>query len=157
MMAIEFVHYPTTNLAIHTWSEDFSLDALLRASRAYLLAPARFEILDIRRLNLDAIGAQDLFELAEHLRRAYHSDRHVPGQTAIVRPADGALVSSRSQRLLHNFSIWAKELQLPRDFALFSTMADAVAWLGSHTIETAQAAFSNSDSAPEDREKALRA
>ena len=134
-MAIDFVHYHSTDLAIHTWSHDFSLDELLRATRAYMLSPAEFEILDIRRLNLDSVSSMDLFKLAEHLQAAYQSDRHVPGKTAIVYFEDGPAIYSSSHRLFHNFSIWAKEHELPRDFALFSAMAEAIAWLG-HRISS---------------------
>ena len=134
-MAIEFVHYRATDLAIHRWSDDFSLDELLRATRAYMLTPAEFEILDIRRLNLDSISSMDLFSLAEHLRRAYQSDRHIPGKTAIVYHEDVALLDSSSQRLFHSFSIWAKEHQMPRDFALFASMNEAIGWLGSRKID----------------------
>jgi hypothetical protein len=133
-MAIDFVHYHHTDLALHTWSGDFNLNALLSATRAYMLAPAEFEILDIRRLNLDSISSMDLFKLAEHLRSAYQSDRHVPGKTAIVYHEEIPLIYSSSQRLFHSFSIWAKEHKLPRNFALFPTMADAIAWLGSRKI-----------------------
>jgi hypothetical protein len=133
-MAIDFVHYHATDLAIHNWTDDFKLKELLRATRAYMLSPAAYEILDIRRLNLDSINSMDLFKLADHLRVAYQSERHVPGKTAIVCREDGPPIYSSSQRLFHSFSIWAKEHQLPRDFALFSTMADAVAWLGSKHI-----------------------
>jgi hypothetical protein len=134
-MAIDFVHYHDTDLALHTWSGDFNLKALLNATRAYLLAPAEFEILDIRRLNLDSISSMDLFKLAEHLHAAYQSDRHVPGKTAIVYHEDLPLIYSSSQRLFHSFSIWAKEHQLPRDFALFPSMAEAIAWLGNRSIQ----------------------
>ena len=156
-MAIDFVHYHTTDLAIHTWSDDFSLEALLRATRAYLLTPARYEILDIRRLNLGSIGSMDLFRLAEHLREAYRSDRHVPGKTAIVCLTDGPLVYSSSHRLFHNFSIWAKEHKLPRDFALYSSMADAIAWLGSRAIEDAHAESLSSETYAEDPVQSKRA
>jgi hypothetical protein len=71
--------------------------------------------------------SMDLFKLADQLRAAYQSERHVPGKTAIVYREDGPPIYSSSQRLFHNFSIWAKEQQLPRDFALSSAMADAVA------------------------------
>jgi len=134
-MAIDFVHYHDTDLAIHTWTDRFSLDEMLRATRAYLLNPAEFEILDTRRLNRDSIKFMDLYRLAEHLRKAYQSDRHVPGKTAIVYREDGPQLYSGSHRLFHSFSIWAKEHELPRDFALFPNMADAIAWLGSRTIQ----------------------
>jgi hypothetical protein len=98
------------------------------------LAPAEFEILDVRRLNLDSISAMDLFKLAEHLRTAYESDRHVPGKTAIVYNEDIPHIYSSSHRLFHSFSIWIKEHNLPRDFALFPSMADAIAWLGNRQI-----------------------
>ena len=84
----------------------------------------------LHRLNLDSINSMDLFKLAEHLRFAYQSGRHVPGKTAIVYREDGPPIYSSSQRLFHSFSVWAKEHQLPRDFALFSVMADAITWLG---------------------------
>jgi hypothetical protein len=139
-MAIDFVHYHTTDLAIHTWTDDFKLEALLRATRAYMLSPAAYEILDIRRLNLDSINSMDLFKLADQLRAAYQSERHVPGKTAIVYREDVPPIYSSSQRLFHSFSIWAKEHQLPRDFALFPSMANAVAWLGSKNISDEHAA-----------------
>jgi hypothetical protein len=134
-MAIDFVHYHHTDLAIHTWTDNFNLKDLLRATRAYMLSPAEFEILDIRRLNLDSINSMDLFKLAEHLGSAYQSDRHIPGKTGIIYRTEGPPIYSSSQRLFHSFSIWAKEHQLPRDFALFASMADAIAWLGSKEIE----------------------
>jgi len=138
-MAIDFVHYHYTDLAIHTWTDDFNLKDLLRATRAYMLTPAEFEIIDIRRLNMDSINSMDLFKLAEHLRFAYQSDRHVPGKTGIVYCEDGPTIYSSSQRLFHSFSIWAKEHKLPRDFALFSGMADAIAWLGNRRIKNEHA------------------
>lgn len=138
-MAIDFVHYHATDLAIHTWTDNFKLKELLRATKAYMLSPAAYEILDIRRLNLDSISSMDLFKLADHLRTAYQSERHVPGKTAIVYREDGPPIYNSSQRLFHSFSIWAKEHQLPRDFALFAAMADAVAWLGSKKISDAHA------------------
>jgi hypothetical protein len=133
-MAIEFVHYHDTDLAIHAWAGDFCLDEMLRATRAYLLTPAQFEILDTRRLNLKSISSMDLFKLADHLRDAYQSNRHVPGKTAIVYQEKGPRIYSSSQRLFHSFSIWVKEHRLPRDFALFPSMPDAIAWLGSRNI-----------------------
>jgi len=146
-MAIDFVHYHDIDLALHTWSGNFDFKDYMCATRAYLLAPARFEILDIRRLNLDSISSMDLFKLAEHLRAAYESDRHVPGRTAIVYHEDIPLIYSSSQRLFHSFSIWVKEHHLPRDFALMPSMADAVAWLGnprmSDTHTTALVAETN--------------
>jgi len=147
-MAIDFVHYHDTDLAIHSWTGNFSLNDLLRATRAYMLAPAEFEVLDIRRLNLDSIYSMDLFKLAEHLHFAYQSDRHIPGKTGIVFREDGPPIYSSTQRLFHSFSIWAKEHQLPRNFALFSSMTDAIAWLGNRRIsdEHAEAlAIDNSD------------
>jgi hypothetical protein len=134
-MAIDFVHYHHTDLALHTWSGNFDLKALLSATRAYLLTPAQFEILDIRRLNLDSISSMDLFKLAEHLHTAYQADRHVPGKTAIVYHEEIPLIYSSSQRLFHSFSIWVKEHQLPRNFALFHSISDAIAWLGSRKIQ----------------------
>ena len=134
-MAIEFVHYHDTDLAIHAWTGDFNLGEMLRATRAYMVTPAQFEILDTRRLNLDSISSMDLFKLADHLRDAYQSHRHVPGKTAIVYQEKGPRIYSSSQRLFHSFSIWVKEHKLPRDFALFPSMADAIAWLGSRTIQ----------------------
>ena len=77
----------------------------------------------------------DLFKLAEYLQSAYQTKRHVPGKTAIVYHDDMPPLYSRSQRLFHNFSIWAKELQLPRDFALFPTMTEAIAWLGNRRLQ----------------------
>ena len=146
-MAIDFVHYHHTDLAIHSWTEDFDLNALLRATRAYMLTPAEFEILDIRRLNLDSITSMDLFKLAEHLHSAYQSDRHVPGKTGIVYREDGPPIYSSSQRLFHSFSIWAKEHCLPRDFALFPCMTDAIAWLGNRKISDEHAeALANANS-----------
>jgi hypothetical protein len=136
-MAIDFVHYRDTDLAIHTWTQNFSLKEFLQATRAYLLSPARYEILDIRRLNLDSIGSMDLFNLAEHLHTAYRAERHVPGKTAVVYHDEMPPPYSSSQRLFHNFSIWAKEHRLPRDFALFSSMAEAVSWLGDRRIQNA--------------------
>ena len=133
-MAIDFVHYHHTDLALHTWSGNFNLKEYTSATRAYLLAPAQFEILDVRRLNLDSLTSMDLFKLAERLRRAYESDRHVPGKTAIVYHEDIPPIYSSSQRLFHSFSIWVKEHNLPRDFALFPSMADAIAWLGNRKI-----------------------
>ena len=134
-MAIEFVHYHATDLAIHSWSENFSLDELLRATRAYMVSPAEFEVLDIRRLNLNSISSMDLFNLAEHLRGAYQSERHIPGKTAVVYHEDVDPMYSSSHRLFHSFSIWAKEHQIPRDFALFGSMDEAIGWLGSRTIQ----------------------
>lgn len=133
-MAIDFVHYHHTDLALHTWSGNFNLKDYLSATRAYLLAPAEYEILDIRRLNLDSISSMDLFKLAEHLCEAYESERHVPGKTAVVYQEDLPLIYSSSHRLFHSFSIWIKEHHLPRDFALFPSMADAITWLGSRKI-----------------------
>lgn len=133
-MAIDFVHYHHADLALHTWSGNFNLRALLGATRAYLLAPAQFEILDARRLNLDSISTMDLYKLAECLHSAYESDQHVPGKTAIVHHEEIPHIYSSSQRLFHSFSVWAKEHKLPRDFALFPSMADAVAWLGNRKI-----------------------
>lgn len=133
-MAIDFVHYHHTDLAIHSWTDDFNLHDLLRATHAYMLTPAEFEILDIRRLNLDSINSMDLYKLAEHLHSAYQSDRHVPGKTGIVYREDGPPIYSSSQRLFHSFSIWVKEHRLQRDFALFSCMTDAIAWLGNRKI-----------------------
>lgn len=156
-MAIDFVHYHYTDLAIHTWTDNFNLKGLLRATRAYMLTPAEFEILDIRRLNLDSINSMDLFKLAEHLRSAYQSDRHVPGKTGIVYHADGPTIYSSSQRLFHSFSIWAKEHKLPRDFALFSCMADAVAWLGSRKINDEHAEALNTEHRDRDSGQILSA
>jgi len=133
-MAIDFVHYHHTDLALHTWSGRFNLQDFLNATRAYLMAPAQYEILDIRRLDLDTINSMDLFKLADHLRAAYESDRHVPGKTAIVYQEDIPLIYSSSQRLFHSFSMWVKEHNLPRDFALFPSMTDAIPWLGSREI-----------------------
>ena len=105
-----------------TWREAGGFETILeiRIRRPCL-------VYDIRRLNLDSINSMDLFRLADQLRAAYQSERHVPGKTAIVYREDGPPIYSSSQRLFHNFSIWAKEHQLPRDFSLFSAMADAVA------------------------------
>ena len=133
-MAIDFVHYHHTDFALHTWSDTFNLNDLLSAMRAYLQAPAQFEILDIRRLNLNSISSMDLFRLAEHLRSAYDANRHVPGKTAIVHQEKIPHIYSSSQRLFHSFSIWVKEHKLPRDFALFPSMADAVNWLDNRKI-----------------------
>ena len=133
-MAIDFVHYHYADFAFHTWSGTFNLNDLQSAMRAYLQAPAQFEILDIRRLNLNSISSMDLFRLAEHLRSAYDADRHVPGKTAIVHQEKIPHIYSSSQRLFHSFSIWVKEHKLPRDFALFPSMADAVTWLDSRKI-----------------------
>ena len=134
-MAIDFVHYHHTDLALHAWTDNFNLEEYLRATRAYMMAPAAFEILDIRRLNLASIRSVDLFKLAEHLRSIYGSDRHVPGKTAIVYQEEVPLIYSSSQRLFHSFSIWVKEHQLPRNFALFPDLEKAIAWLGSPQIQ----------------------
>ena len=133
-MAIDFVHYHHTDFALHTWSGTFNFNDLLSAMRAYLQAPAQFEILDIRSLDLNSISSMDLFRLAEHLRSAYDANRHVPGKTAIVHQETIPHIYSSSQRLFHSFSIWVKEHKLPRDFALFPSMSDAVTWLGSRKI-----------------------
>jgi len=156
-MAIDFVHYHDTDLAIHTWTDAFNLKGMLRATRAYLLTPAKFEVLDIRRLNLDTITSMDLFKLAEHLRLAYQSDRHVPGKTAIVYHEDVPPIYSSSQRLFHSFSIWAKEHQLPRDFALFTSMEDAIVWLGSREINADLAETLSSDPHEKNSDQALTA
>lgn len=156
-MAIDFVHYHDTDLAIHTWTDAFDLNAMLRATRAYLLTPAKFEVLDIRRLNLDTISSMDLFKLAEHLRAAYRSDRHIPGKTAIVYQEDGPPIYSSSQRLFHSFSIWAKEHRLPREFALFPSVDEAVAWLGSREISTDFTEALSSDALEDDPDQALSA
>jgi len=156
-MAIDFVHYHDTDLAIHTWTDNFNLKDLLRATRAYMVTPAEFEILDIRRLNLDSINSMDLFKLAEHLRSAYQTDRHVPGKTGIVYREDGPTIYNSSQRLFHSFSIWAKEHQLPRNFALFSSLADAIAWLGSRKITDEHLAALTTEIRDEDPAQALSA
>ena len=156
-MAIDIVHYHYTDLAIHTWTDNFNLKELLRATRAYLLTPAQFEILDIRRLNLDSINSMDLFKLAEHLRSAYQSDRHVPGKTGIVYREDGLPIYSSSHRLFHSFSIWSKEHQLPRDFALFSSMADAIAWLENRKITDEQVAALTAEHRDTSSDQALSA
>ena len=137
-MAIDFVHYHQIDLALHIWSGNFNLKDYISATRAYMLAPAAFEILDIRRLNLDSIGSMDLYKLASYLRSSYESDRHVPGKTAVVYHEDIPQIYCSSQRLFHNFSIWVREHKLPRAFSLFSSMADAIAWLGNSKIRGLQ-------------------
>jgi hypothetical protein len=156
-MAIDFVHYHHTDFALHTWSGTFNLNAFLYATRAYLLAPAQFEILDIRSLNLNSIGSMDLFRMAGHLRSAYAANRHVPGKTAIVHQEKIPHIYSDSQRLFHSFSIWIKEHKLPRDFALFPSMADAVTWLGSSQIYDRHADTLTSEPSDTISDKALRA
>jgi hypothetical protein len=99
----------------------------------------------------------DLFNLAEHLRAAYESDRHVPGKTAIVYQEDIPLIYSSSQRLFHNFSIWVKEHNLPRDFALFPSMADAVTWLGSRPIRDLHAEALTSETTEAGPDQAMSA
>lgn len=138
-MAIDFVHYHHTDLVLHAWTDNFNLEEYLRASQAYMMAPAEFEILDIRRLNFDSISSVDLFKLAEHLRSIYGSDRHVPGKTAIVYQEEASPICSSSQGLFNSFSIWVKEHQLPRDFALFPDLEKAIAWLGNPQIQALNA------------------
>lgn len=156
-MAIDFVHYHDTDLAIHTWTHNFRLREFLLATRTYLLDPARFEIVDIRRLNLASITSRDLFKLSEYLHSAYQSKRHISGKTAIVYHEEMPPSYSRSQRLFHNFSIWTKEHQLPRDFALFPSMAEAVAWLGSRHIQAAHCEALARDRLDEAADQALSA
>jgi len=133
-MAISFMHDQETDLAIFTLTGDFNLDEWLSAARAGAFPPASLEIMDLRRCNLNAMRSMDLARFTRYLRSAMDKGRLIPGKTAIVANEDGPRRYSSAHRLFHNFSIFAEENKLPRDFKLFTTVKDALDWIGNREI-----------------------
>lgn len=133
-MAIDFRHDRELDLAIFTLTGNFSFDEWLSAARACAFPFAFIEILDLRRCNLNAMRAMDLARVTRYLRSTVDRGRLIPGKTALLAIEDGPRRYSPAHRLFHSFSIFAEENKLPRDFKLFTSVKDALYWIGNHQI-----------------------
>lgn len=133
-MAIFFLHDQETDLAIFTLTDKFNLDEWLRSAKAGAFPPAFIEVMDLRRCNLNAMRSMDLAKLTRCLRFAMDHGQLIQGKTAILATEDGPRRFSPAQRLFHSFLIFAKENKLPRDYKLFTTVKDALDWIGNRQI-----------------------
>ena len=70
-MAIDFVHYHQTDLALHTWSGNFNLNDYLSATRAYMLAPAEIDLNPVIADERDAVAVGFLAAPERDLRRLF--------------------------------------------------------------------------------------
>lgn len=129
-MAIDFAYDHTSNLALIKLTGPFDLDEWLRSAEAGRFHPAAFEIVDLRRCRLDALSSMDLFRFTRYLQVARKVGRLIPGKTAILARAEGRLIYTPVNRLFHSFAIFVQENKLPRDFNLFTSVKEALGWLG---------------------------
>lgn len=87
----------------------------------------------------------DLSNFTRYLRSAMDSGRMIPGKTAIVAAVDGPLRYNPVHRFFHNFSTFAVENELPRDFRLFPALSEALDWMGNPPICNRHASILNPD------------
>lgn len=133
-MAIDFAYDQRTDLALFTLTGPFDLEEWLQSAETGRFTPAFFEIVDMRRCDLNAMRAMDLFNFTRYLQSAAEAGRLIPGKTVILVAEEGPLVYNPAHRVFHNFFIFAQENKLPRDFKLFSDVNKALGWFGSRQI-----------------------
>ncbi len=128
-MAIDFTYDQTVDLAFFRLTGPFDLEEWLRSAETGRFTPALYEIVDMRRCNLNAMRSMDLFNFTRYLQSAREIGRLIPGKTAILAAAEGPLIYNPAHRVFHSFFIFAQENKLPRDYKLFASVREALAWL----------------------------
>ena len=135
-MAIDFSYDQKTDLAYFTLTGSFDLEVWLRSAQTDRFTPATFEIVDMRRCNLNTLGSMDLYKFTRYLRTAVALGRLIAGKTAILVAAEGPLIYNPAHRVFHNFFILAREHELPRDYQLFTFPNEAFKWLSIPNLAT---------------------
>jgi hypothetical protein len=133
-MAIDFTYDQTTDLALFTLAGAFDLEEWLQSAETGRFTPAFFEIVDMRRCDLNAMRAMDLFNFTRYLQSAAEAGRLIPGKTVILVAEEGPLIYNPAHRVFHSFFIFAQENKLPRDYKLFSDVNEALDWFDSRQI-----------------------
>jgi hypothetical protein len=133
-MAIDFAYDQRTDLALFTLTGPFDLEEWLQSAEAGRFTPAFFEIVDMRRCDLNAMRAMDLFNFTRYLQSAAEAGRLIPGKTVILVAEEGPLIYNPAHRVFHSFFIFAQENKLPRDYKLFSDVNEALDWFDSRQI-----------------------
>ena len=128
-MAINFAYDQKTDLALFSLTGPFDLEEWLQSAEAGRFTPAFFEIVDMRRCDLNAMRAMDLFKFTRYLQSAVEAGRLIPGKTVILVAEEGTLIYTPAHRVFHNFFIFARENNLPRAYKLFASVREALAWL----------------------------
>ena len=133
-MAINFAYDQKTDLALFSLTGPFDLEEWLQSAETGRFTPAFFEIVDMRRCNLNAMRSMDLFKFTRYLQSAIAAGRLIPGKTVILVAEEGPLIYNPAHRVFHNFFIFAQESKLPRDYKLFTDVNEAHGWFGSRQI-----------------------
>jgi hypothetical protein len=133
-MAIDFAYDQKTDLAFFTLTGPFDLEEWLQSAETGRFTPAFFEIVDMRRCDLNAMRAMDLFNFTRYLQSAAEAGRLIPGKTVILVAEEGPLIYTPAHRVFHSFFIFAQENKLPRDYKLFSDVNEALDWFDSRQI-----------------------
>ena len=133
-MAIDFAYDQRTDLALFTLTGPFDLAEWLPSAETGRFTPAFFEIVDMRRCDLNAMRSMDLFKFTRYLQTAVEAGRLIPGKTVILVAEEGPLIYNPAHRVFHSFFIFAQENKLPRDYKLFTDVNKALDWFGSRQI-----------------------
>ncbi|MBC2736375.1 MAG: hypothetical protein HF981_18595 [Desulfobacteraceae bacterium] len=134
-MAIYFAYDQRADLALFTLTGPFDLEEWLQSAETGRFTPAFFEIVDMRRCDLNAMRAMDLFKFSRYLHQsAREAGRLIPGKTVILVAEEGPLIYTPAHRVFHSFFIFAQENKLPRDYKLFTDVNKALGWFGSRQI-----------------------
>jgi hypothetical protein len=133
-MPIDFAYDQKADLALFTLTGPFDLEEWLQSAETGRFTPAFFEIVDMRRCDLNAMRSMDLFNFTRYLQSAAEAGRLIPGKTVILVAEEGPLIYTPAHRVFHSFFIFAQENKLPRDYKLFSDVNEALDWFDSRQI-----------------------
>jgi hypothetical protein len=133
-MTIDFAYDQRTDLALFTLTGPFDLEEWLQSAETGRFTPAFFEIVDMRRCDLNAMRSMDLFKFTRYLQSAVEAGRLIPGKTVILVAEEGPLIYNPAHRVFHSFFIFAQENKLPRDYKLFTDVDKALGWFGGRQI-----------------------